>query len=175
MPVWAKFGRFWAQNPIFWAQGVKILVPSYRDSNETPFLCWKHWSVRLQLAASGKNVLENIARDNKNSTTTSKNIKKKPLQVRELLHSPSFACLHGRWSPSVHTFLIAGRREGEASPLQRFAEECGSETSQKHCNSKYKNIASVYKHSTTTLQENYRRMWWWIIANYYKPKTFQKW
>ena len=39
MPVWAKFGRFWAQNPIFWGQGVKILVPSYRDSNETPFLC----------------------------------------------------------------------------------------------------------------------------------------
>ena len=54
---WAKFGRFWAQNPIFWGQGVKILVPSYRDSNETPFLCWKHWSVRLQLAARGKNVL----------------------------------------------------------------------------------------------------------------------
>ena len=53
----AKFGRFWAQNPIFWGQGVKILVPSYRDSNETPFLCWKHWSVRLQLAARGKNVL----------------------------------------------------------------------------------------------------------------------
>ena len=45
---WAKFGRFWAQNPIFWGQGVKILVPSYRDSNETPFSCWKHWSVRLQ-------------------------------------------------------------------------------------------------------------------------------
>ena len=54
---WAKFGRFWAQNPIFWGQGVKILVPSYRDSNETPFSCWKHWSVRLQLAARGENVL----------------------------------------------------------------------------------------------------------------------
>ena len=26
---WAKFGRFWAQNPIFLGQGVKILVPSY--------------------------------------------------------------------------------------------------------------------------------------------------
>ena len=51
---WAKFGRFWAQNPIFWGQGVKILVPSYRDSNETPFLCF---SVRLQLAARGQNVL----------------------------------------------------------------------------------------------------------------------
>merc|ERR1711952_108740 len=35
----AKFGRFWARNPIFWGQGVKILVPSYRDSNETPFSC----------------------------------------------------------------------------------------------------------------------------------------
>ena len=33
----------------FWA--------SYRDSNETPFSCWKRWSVRLQLAARGKNVL----------------------------------------------------------------------------------------------------------------------
>ena len=54
---WAKFGRFWAPNPIFWGQGVKILVPSYRESNETPFSCWKHWSVRLQLAARGENVL----------------------------------------------------------------------------------------------------------------------
>ena len=53
----AKFGRFWAQNPIFWGQGVKILVPSYRDSNETPFSCWKHWSVGLKLAARGENVL----------------------------------------------------------------------------------------------------------------------
>ena len=49
-PLWKqtkpppKFGRFWAQNPIFWGQGVKILVPSYRDSNETPLSCWKHWS-----------------------------------------------------------------------------------------------------------------------------------
>ena len=80
-------------------------------------------------------------------------------EVGELLHSPSFACLHGRWSPSVHTFLIAGRREGGASPLQRFAEECGSETSQRYYKSDYKNIASVYKNSTSTLQENYRRMW----------------
>ena len=54
---WAKFGRFWAPNPIFWGQGVKILVPSYRDSNETPFSCWKHWSVGLKLAARGENVL----------------------------------------------------------------------------------------------------------------------
>ena len=54
---WAKLGRFWAPNPIFGGQGVKILVPSYRDSNETPFSCWKHWSVRLQLAARGENVL----------------------------------------------------------------------------------------------------------------------
>ena len=34
---WAKFGCFWDQNPIFWGQGVKIFVPSYRESNETPF------------------------------------------------------------------------------------------------------------------------------------------
>ena len=28
-----------------------------RDSNETPFSCWKHWSVRLQLAVRVENVL----------------------------------------------------------------------------------------------------------------------
>ena len=33
----AKFGRFWAKYPIFWGQGVKLLVHSYQDSNETPF------------------------------------------------------------------------------------------------------------------------------------------
>ena len=54
---WAKFGRFWARNPIFGGQGVKILVLSYRESNETPFSCWKHWSVGLKLAAGGENVL----------------------------------------------------------------------------------------------------------------------
>ena len=53
----SPFGRFWAQNPIFWGQGLKLLVPSYQESNETPFSCWKHWSMRLQLAARGKNVL----------------------------------------------------------------------------------------------------------------------
>ena len=47
MPVLAKFGHFWAQNPIFWAQGVKILVPSYQDSNETPFSCWKHIHIHI--------------------------------------------------------------------------------------------------------------------------------
>ena len=57
MPFLAKFGHIWAQNPIFWGQGVKILVPSYRDSYETPFSCWKHWSVGLKLAAGGENVL----------------------------------------------------------------------------------------------------------------------
>ena len=31
--------RYFAQNASFWGQGVKILVPSYRDSNETPFSC----------------------------------------------------------------------------------------------------------------------------------------
>ena len=53
----APFVLFWARNPIFWGQGVKILVPSYRDSKETPFSCWKHWSVGLKLAARGENVL----------------------------------------------------------------------------------------------------------------------
>ena len=54
---WAKIGRFWAKNPIFGGERVKLLVPSYQETKETPFLCWKHWSVRLQLAARGKNVL----------------------------------------------------------------------------------------------------------------------
>merc|ERR1711872_1205071 len=40
--------RYLAQNASFGpqiqflGQGVKILVPSYRDSNETPFSCWRH-------------------------------------------------------------------------------------------------------------------------------------
>ena len=36
---WAKFGRFWAKNPIFGGEGVNLLVPSYRESNETHFSC----------------------------------------------------------------------------------------------------------------------------------------
>ena len=36
---WAKFGCFLAKNPIFWGEGVKLLVPSYQETNETPFLC----------------------------------------------------------------------------------------------------------------------------------------
>ena len=37
----ASFGPNLALGPKsnFWGQGVKILVPSYRDSNETPFSC----------------------------------------------------------------------------------------------------------------------------------------
>ena len=34
----AKFGRFWAKSNFLGAGG-KILVPSYQDSNETPFSC----------------------------------------------------------------------------------------------------------------------------------------
>ena len=34
---WAKFGRFGAKNPIFWGEEVKLLVPSYQETNETPF------------------------------------------------------------------------------------------------------------------------------------------
>ena len=34
-----KFGRFWAKKPIFGGDGVKLLVPSNRESNETPFSC----------------------------------------------------------------------------------------------------------------------------------------
>ena len=38
----ASLGQIWpflGPKSNFWGQGVKILVPSYRDSNETPFLC----------------------------------------------------------------------------------------------------------------------------------------
>ena len=58
-PKMLKFGQVWpflGQNPIFWGEGVKLLVPSYQGSNETPLLCWKHLPVRLQLAARDKNV-----------------------------------------------------------------------------------------------------------------------
>jgi len=50
MPI---FGQFWAkilpllgQKSIFWGHGVKLLVPSYQGTNETPLSCWKHWPVR---------------------------------------------------------------------------------------------------------------------------------
>ena len=46
----ANFGRFGAKNS-FIGGGVILLVPSYQGTNEAPFLCWKHWPVRLQLAA----------------------------------------------------------------------------------------------------------------------------
>ena len=36
---WAKFGRFWANNPIIWGEGVKLLLPSYQKTNATPFSC----------------------------------------------------------------------------------------------------------------------------------------
>ena len=38
----ASLGQIWpflGPKSNFWGQGVKILVPSYRDSNETPFSC----------------------------------------------------------------------------------------------------------------------------------------
>ena len=47
---WAKLGCFLAKNPIFGGEGVKLLVFSYQETNKTPHLCWKHWSVRLQSA-----------------------------------------------------------------------------------------------------------------------------
>ena len=33
----ANFGRFWAKSPIFGGKGVKLLVPSCQETNETPF------------------------------------------------------------------------------------------------------------------------------------------
>ena len=57
MPVLGQIWPFLGPKSNFWGQGVKILVPSYRDSNETPFSCSKHRSLRLQLAARGENVL----------------------------------------------------------------------------------------------------------------------
>ena len=57
MQVFGQIWPFLGPKSNFWGQGVKILVPSYRDSNETPFSCWKHWSVGLKLVARGENVL----------------------------------------------------------------------------------------------------------------------
>ena len=57
MPILGQIWPFLGPKSNFLGAGSKILVPSYRDSNETPFLCWKHWSARLQLAARGENVL----------------------------------------------------------------------------------------------------------------------
>ena len=39
--IWPKkpFGRFWAKNPFFGGDEVKLLVPSHQGNNETPFLC----------------------------------------------------------------------------------------------------------------------------------------
>ena len=37
MPVLGPIWPFWGQKSIFWVDGVKLLVPSYRESNETPF------------------------------------------------------------------------------------------------------------------------------------------
>ena len=41
----------------FGGEAVELLVSSYQGTNETPFPSWKHWSVRLQLAARDENVL----------------------------------------------------------------------------------------------------------------------
>ena len=57
MPIFGRKCQFWAKNPIFWGEGVKLLVPSYQETHKPPFSYWKHWSVRLQLAARGENVL----------------------------------------------------------------------------------------------------------------------
>ena len=57
MPILGQIWTFLDQKKLLWGKGAKLLVPSYQETNETPFLCWKHWSVRLQLAAKGENVL----------------------------------------------------------------------------------------------------------------------
>ena len=47
----ASFGPnlavFGPEIQFFWGHGVKILVPSYQDSNETPFSCWKHIHIHI--------------------------------------------------------------------------------------------------------------------------------
>ena len=40
MPVLGQIWPFLSQNSIFWGERVKLLVPSYQESNETPFSCW---------------------------------------------------------------------------------------------------------------------------------------
>ena len=56
MPDLDQIWLFFGQKSIFWGDGVKLLVSSYQGTNEAPFPCWKHWPVRLKLAARDKNV-----------------------------------------------------------------------------------------------------------------------
>ena len=62
MPIFGQKCQFLAKLAVFGSkfcflgEGEKLLVLSYQGINETPILCWKHWPVRLQLAANDKNV-----------------------------------------------------------------------------------------------------------------------
>ena len=55
MPVLGPIRPVWGQKPIF-GDGVKLLVSSYPETNDTPFLCWKHWPIWLKVAARDENV-----------------------------------------------------------------------------------------------------------------------
>ena len=57
MPVLGLCWPFLGQKSIFGGYGVELLVPSYHGTNEAPFSCWKHWTLRFQLAAWYINVL----------------------------------------------------------------------------------------------------------------------
>ena len=57
MSVLGQIWPFLGQKCIFFRDGVRLLVSSYQGTNEMPFPCWKHWSVRLQLTARDENVV----------------------------------------------------------------------------------------------------------------------
>ena len=51
MTVLGQIWPFFLPKILFLREGVKLLVPSYQETNKTPFPCWKHWPIRLKLAA----------------------------------------------------------------------------------------------------------------------------
>ena len=55
---WAKFGCFLAKNPIFWGEGVKLLVPSYPGTNKTPFFELKALTIEAPIGAKSNFFLE---------------------------------------------------------------------------------------------------------------------
>ena len=63
MPIFGRKCQFWpnlavfGQKSNFLGRVSKTFGTLISESNETPFLCRKHWAVGLQLAARGKNVL----------------------------------------------------------------------------------------------------------------------
>ena len=56
MHILGQIWPFLGQKSIFWGDEAQLLVCSYQETNETHFLCWKHWLVQLKLAFRYENV-----------------------------------------------------------------------------------------------------------------------